>query len=81
MSSFIWICSISTRATKAALSLIAMIASLVKPSEYISSSEADTEIEAAEEVKSPLSLQEKLDRAITDEKIAEITSKTRTLKD
>jgi hypothetical protein len=49
--------------------IIAMIASLVKPSEDISSRESDTEIEADEdeEVKSPLSLQEKLDRAITDQ--------------
>jgi hypothetical protein len=61
--------------------IIAIIASLVKPSEDISSSESDTEIIAAEEVKSPLSLQEKLDRAITDEINAKITSKTRTLKD
>jgi hypothetical protein len=34
-----------------------------------------------EEVKSPLSLQEKLDRAINDKINAKITSKTRTLKD
>jgi hypothetical protein len=34
--------------------IIGMIASLVKPSEDISSSDSDTEIEAAEEVKSPL---------------------------
>jgi hypothetical protein len=61
--------------------IIAMIASLVKPSQDISSSESDTEIEAAEEVKSPLSLQEKLDRAITDEINAKITSKTQTSKD
>jgi hypothetical protein len=60
--------------------IIAMIASLVKPSEDISSSESDKEIEAAEEVKSPLSLKEKLDRAISDEINAKITSKTRTLK-
>jgi hypothetical protein len=52
--------------------IIDMIASLVKPSENISSSEP---------VKSPLSLQEKLDRAITDEINAKITPKTRTLKD
>jgi hypothetical protein len=58
--------------------IIAMIASLVKPSQDISSSESDTEIEAAEEVKSPLSLQKKLDRAITDEINAKIT---RTSKD
>jgi hypothetical protein len=55
-----------------------MIASLVKPSQDISSSESDREIEAAEEVKSPLSLQNKLDRAITDEINAKIT---RTSKD
>jgi hypothetical protein len=55
--------------------IITMIASLVKPSEDISSSESDTEIVAADEVKSPLSLQEKLDRAITDEINAKITSK------
>jgi hypothetical protein len=61
--------------------IIAMTASLVKPSKDISSSESDTEIEAAEEVKSLLSLQEKLDRAITDEITAKITSKTRNLKD
>jgi hypothetical protein len=44
-----------------------MITSLVKPSEDISSSESEAEIETAAEVKSPLSLQERLDRAITVE--------------
>jgi hypothetical protein len=41
-----------------------MIASFLKPPEDISSSESMVEIEPFEEVKSPLSLQERLDRAI-----------------
>jgi hypothetical protein len=44
-------------------------------------SESEAEIEAAQEVKSPISLQERLDRAITDEINAKITPKTRKLKD
>jgi hypothetical protein len=58
-----------------------MIASLVKPSEDILSSKSEAEIEAAEEVKLPISLQETLDQAVTDQINAKITSKTRTLKD
>lgn len=64
-------------------SIITMITSLVKPPENISSSESDAEDEATEEVELPLSLQEKLDRAINDEINAKmkITPKTRTMKD
>jgi hypothetical protein len=58
-----------------------MITSLNKPPEDISLSESEAEIEAAAEVKSPLPLQERLDRAIIDEINAEITSKTRKLND
>jgi hypothetical protein len=55
-------CSISTKATKAALKLIwsdiAMIASLVKQPENILTSELEAEMEAAEmeEVKLPIAL-------------------------
>jgi hypothetical protein len=45
--------------------IIAMIASMVKPAKNISSSESEAEIEAAEEVKLPISIQERHDRAIT----------------
>jgi hypothetical protein len=44
-------------------------------------SESEAEIEATEEVKLPIYLQEKLDQAITDEINAKIKSKPRTLKD
>jgi hypothetical protein len=54
-----------------------MITSLVKPPEDISSAE----IETAVEVKSLVSLQERLDRAITVEINAKIISQTRTLND
>jgi hypothetical protein len=44
-----------------------MIASLVWAPVDISLSESEAEIKAAQEVKLPISLQERLDRAITDE--------------
>jgi hypothetical protein len=48
--------------------IIAMFASLVKPPDDISSNESEAEIKAAEEVKMPIFLQERLDRPITDER-------------
>ena len=61
--------------------IIAMVASLVKSPENISSSESEVEIGVAEGVESPLSLKDKLDRSINDEIIAKIAGKTRTMKD
>jgi hypothetical protein len=45
--------------------IIAAVARLIKPPDNISSSKSEAEIEAAEEVRLPISLQARLDRAIT----------------
>ena len=61
--------------------IIAMVVSFVKSPENISVSESEVEIRVAEDIESPLSLQEKPNRAINDEINAEIAGKARTIKD
>ena len=60
--------------------IISIVANLVRLSENITS-ELEVVLEVADGLESPLSLQEKLDRAVNDEINVQVTVKTRTTKD